>query len=328
MAAGDSTFEHAATLHRDAVRAGGRDRVCVIGAANIDVHGLPHAALRLRDSNPGTIGATPGGVARNIAENLARLGVETRLITALGCDHYGDVILQQAADAGIDVRFVRRLDTARTGSYVAVLDESGDMRVAIADMDIMNQLGADALQPLADAIAECPTLIVDANLCDSALHWLAERFRDHAVFADTVSEAKAVRLQPYLGTLHTLKTSPAEARALTGLEAQTEAQLDRLADWVHGRGVPRLFVTRGRDGLFYSTPDERGIVPRAPLAGDIRNTSGAGDAFLAALAYAWLQDWSLRAAIQFALAAAQITVADASASSAGLSLHTVTSLIG
>jgi len=294
----------------------------------MDVHGTPHASLRLRDSNPGTIGASPGGVARNIAENLARLGVDTRLITAVGRDHYGDVILRQAGDAGIDVRFVQRLDSAPTGSYVAVLDESGDMRVAIADMDIMDRLGAEALQPLADAIGECPTLIVDANLCDSALRWLAKRFRDHTVFADTVSVAKAVRLRPYLGTLHTLKTSPAEARALTGLDTQTEAQLDRLADWVHERGVARLFVTRGSDGLFFSTPDERGIVPRAPPAGNIRNTSGAGDAFLAALAYAWLQDWSLRAAIQFAVAAAQVTAADAAASSAGLSLDAVTSLIG
>jgi len=330
MAAGDPDFDYRDTTRHGVSAERRRDnaRICVMGGANMDIHGLPSVTLRLRDSNPGTIAVSPGGVARNIAENLARLGVDARLITAIGRDHFGDSILRQADAAGVDVRFVQRVDAIPTGTYLAVFDESGDMRVAVADMRSMDRLDADALRPLAAAIDECPLLIVDSNLCDDALRWLAERFRDHVVFADTVSVTKAVRLLPYLDTLHTLKTNPAELRALTGFEAQTEAELDRLADWIHSRGVARLFVTRGSEGLFYSTPGERGMVPPARPAAEIRNTSGAGDAFLAALAYAWLQDWRLPETTQFALAAAKLTATDGAASSPGFSLDAIRSLIG
>ena len=67
-------------------------RCAVVGAANIDIGGFPLGRLSLRDSNPGRITLSAGGVGRNIACNLARLGVETRLIAALGTDAFADLI--------------------------------------------------------------------------------------------------------------------------------------------------------------------------------------------------------------------------------------------
>ncbi len=132
-----------------------------------------------------------------------------------------------------------------------------------------------------------------------------------------------MRLKPYLGTLHTLKTNPAEAEALTGFDARTSADLDRLADWLHAHGVQQVFLTRSENGLFYSTRDERGHVTLEQDGGDVKSTTGAGDAFLAALVYARLQDWPLDGTLQFAGAAAELTVADRSPSSPALSLTAI-----
>jgi pseudouridine kinase len=190
-------------------------------------------------------------------------------------------------------------------------------------MAIMDQLTAARLEPLRNAIGETSLLVIDANLPDDALGWVVNTFPDHDIFADTVSTAKAMRLKPYLGTLHTLKTNPAEAEALTGFEARTGADLDRTADWLHAQGVHRLFLTRAEDGLFYSTLNDRGHVTLEQHGDDVRSSTGAGDAFLAALAYARLQNWPLDGTLQFAGAAAELTIADRSPSSPALSLTAI-----
>lgn len=298
-------------------------RVCVIGGANVDIHGASYQPLRLRDSNPGSVHVSPGGVARNVAENLARLGVDCRLITAVGRDPHGEMLLAHGREAGIDMRYVQELESASTSTYLAVLDRNGDMQAAVADMDIMDQLTAARLQHLRSAIGESTLLVIDANLSDDALAWVVNSFPEHDIFADTVSTAKAMRLKPYLGTLHTLKTNPAEAEALTGFDARSGADLDRMADWIHAQGVQQLFLTRSEDGLFYSTPEDRGHVALEQEGNGVRSTTGAGDAFLAALVYARLQDWPIDGTLQFAGAAAQITVAHRSPSNPALSLTAI-----
>jgi pseudouridine kinase len=197
------------------------------------------------------------------------------------------------------------------------------MQVAVADMDIMDQLSATRLQPLHNAIGESSLIVIDANLPDDALAWVVNTFPGHDIFADTVSTAKAMRLRPYLGTLHTLKTNPAEAEALTGFDARSRADLDRMADWIHAQGVQQLFLTRSGDGLFYSTAEERGHVALEQAGNDVTSTTGAGDAFLAALVYGRIQDWPVDGMLQFAGAAAQVTVAHRSPSSPALSLTAI-----
>ena len=60
-----------------------------IGGANMDIHGRSDRQLIMRDSNPGSLHTSLGGVCRNICENLARLGETVRLITVVGDDVQG-----------------------------------------------------------------------------------------------------------------------------------------------------------------------------------------------------------------------------------------------
>ncbi len=297
--------------------------VAVIGGANIDIHGKSTKALRSKDSNPGTVQTSAGGVARNIAENLARLGVDCRLISAIGNDHHGQMLMRLCREAGMDMQYVQEIASAPTSTYLSVIDNTGDMQVAIADMSIINNLSAERLQQHQAMLNQSALMILDTNLPDDALAWLAGTFAGNILFADTVSTTKALRLKPYLQSIHTLKTSALEAEALTGCEGRTQTQLRKLADRLHAEGVERVFITRGDKGVFYSTSDTHGVKKLQHDKREVHNAGGAGDAFLAGLAYAWLEDYSLDDSVLFALAAADITLSHSATSSPALSLAAI-----
>jgi len=224
--------------------------IAAIGGANIDIHGKSNKALRGKDSNPGTVHTSAGGVARNVAENLARLGVDCRLISAIGDDHYGQMLMRLCREAGIDMQYVQEFASAATSTYLSVLDDTGDMQVAIADMSIIDNLNAERLQQHQAMLNQSKLIILDTNLPDDALAWLTGTFAGNTIFADTVSTTKALRLKPYLQSIHTLKTSTLEAEALTGCDARTQKQLRTLAGHLHAEGVERVFITRGDKGVF------------------------------------------------------------------------------
>lgn len=298
--------------------------VTVVGGANIDIHGRSAEPLRANDSNPGTVHVSAGGVARNVAENLARFGVDCRLITAVGNDHHGRTLLQMCREAGIDVQHVHESSALPTSTYLSVIDSSGDMNVAINDMSVIDRLTPERIQQHEAMLQQASLIVLDTNLPAETLAWLAEKFADRPIFVDTVSAAKAPRIERCLGSVHTLKTSAIEAEALTGVDANTEPQLQKIAAELHAAGVERVFITRGSRGVFYSTPDRQGVIKPEDQARDVRNAGGAGDAFLAGLAYAWLDDRNLDETLRFALTAAALTVSDISTSSPTLSLAAVT----
>lgn len=80
-----------------------KDYIVIIGSANIDVAGYSHHPLNYADSNPGKIKFTPGGVGRNIAHNLALLGKNAWLLSAVGGDFYGQSLLAQTNQSGVYV---------------------------------------------------------------------------------------------------------------------------------------------------------------------------------------------------------------------------------
>lgn len=320
-------FAVASATVSDMSRTSEEPYIAIIGGANFDIHGRSTNALKSRDSNPGTVHTSAGGVARNIAESLARLGTDTRLISAIGDDEHGNLLTQLCRDAGIDMRYVQRIASAQTSTYLSVLDDAGDMQVAVADMAITDELTAERLQAQQAMLERASLIVLDTNLPDDTLAWITDTLADHRIFVDTVSTAKAPRIKPYLGCIHTLKAGTIEAEALTGLEAQTESQLRELAEWVHAQGVQRLFVTRGDQGVFYSTAEAQGCCQLSTRKHIIENAGGAGDAFVAGLAYACIKEWPLDRSVRFALAAANITLSDNATSSPGLSLAAIESIL-
>ncbi len=99
-------------------------RVVVVGSSVLDVVGRPESSLVRGSSAAGHVRVSPGGVARNVAENLARLGVPVSLITAVGDDPAGRQLLESASGAGIDVSPSLQVRGAESGQYLAILNEA------------------------------------------------------------------------------------------------------------------------------------------------------------------------------------------------------------
>lgn len=283
--------------------------VVAVGGANMDVHGAPHEQLRLHDSNPGNVCASPGGTARNIAENLARLNIDCHLLTALGNDHYGDLLVEQGRAAGIHMSAVTRLEAETTSTYLSVLDSTGNLLVAISDMSIFEKLGPEKVEQHRKLLAQAAVIVVDTNLSENTLAYLTDQYADRPIFVDTVSSTKAINIKPYLNTVHTILPNLIEAEALSGIKGENKQGLENIAQWFHDKGVQRVFVTLGEKGVFFSGASQKGMIaPDNAVAA--MNVNGAGDAFTAAMTAAWVKEWPLDRSLEFAMVAASHTLSD------------------
>ena len=115
-------------------------RVTVVGGANTDICGRPAQALIRRDSAPGQVSVRHGGVGRNIACDLARLGLRTRFVTALGDDGFGVSVREGCRSCGVDMSLTRTVPGARSPVYLYLSDEKGEMDAAVSDMELMAAL--------------------------------------------------------------------------------------------------------------------------------------------------------------------------------------------
>lgn len=276
--------------------------IAVIGGQNMDIFGRPDAPLVARDSNPGKVRVSEGGVARNIAFNLSLLGEHVKLITAFGKDIYAERLAESCHEAGIDISDSLFADEGATSVYLFITNESGDMELAVSDMEIYEKITPAFLLRKMPAINEAVFCVVDTNLTEEALRCVAENCT-RPIFADAVSTAKAKKLQRILGRLHTLKVNRIEAGLLSGIEARDAASLDKIADYFLRTGMKQLFLSLGEEGLFCANSEERLSFPCRNTR--VVNATGAGDSLTAAVAWSWLQGLTLRDTALAGLAAAE-----------------------
>jgi len=277
----------------------------VVGGSNMDIAGHSTRRLALGDSNPGSIRYAPGGVARNVAENLARLGHRTRLLSAVGDDAAGHSLLQATAAAGVDVGGCAVLAGQATSSYLSVHDADGDMCVAVNDMRIADSITPGLLAPYAEDLAAASALLFDCNVSEATLGWLCAHSGTAPVFVDTVSGHKCLRIAPYLHGVHLLKPNRLEAQALSGLPLQSPADAPAAAQWLHARGVRQVVLSWGEQGVFWSQQHGAQGWQAAPDVA-VENATGAGDALMAGLMH--MADRPLAEAVRFACACAALTL--------------------
>ena len=270
-------------LGRAYVLPGSRQVAC-FGAANLDRKLRSVKALVMGTSNPARQDESFGGVARNIAENLARLGTPVSLMTVVGDDAAGQALLAHAEAAGIDTRDTLKLDHACSGTYTAVLDAHGEMVLALADMALYDALGADVLA--ARAPRALPALMVaDLNLPhDTLAALLVEARRDAvALVMVAVSQPKMARLPQRLDGLRLLILNLGELETRVGTPLRTDADFAAACALVQAQGVRDVIVTRGSDGVLYTRAGGIGFLAARPA--QVVDVTGAGDAFAAAVCW-------------------------------------------
>lgn len=262
--------------------------VVVIGAANIDIGGTPAKALIPADSNPGNISINYGGVGRNIAHNLCKLGVPVKFITAIGGDVLGRDMIKHCESIGMDISHTLTIPEETSSMYLYINDDNGDMNVAIDHMSICNMISPEYIESLSDVINGADIVVMDANISEEAFMKLKEICKV-PLYVDPVSTALAARIKPGLDGIDTLKPNTLEAEFLTGMTIKTEADYKAAATAILDMGVRRVFMSMGPEGMIAAGRDENGkdsiyIVSEYPA--EVVCTTGAGDSATAAIVWA------------------------------------------
>ncbi len=284
-------------------------RILCIGGANVDRKIHSKEAIQLGTSNPSVVMETHGGVARNIAENLARLGVPPTLLTMIGEDKEGEMLLHHMASLGADISTVIRSPLHRTGTYTAVLNVDGSMVVACADMDIYEDFTIERLDPRTKVLAQSSLVIVDTNLPAKSLDYIIGKSAEleTPLIVAPVSSPKARRLPHHLVGVHVLIANLDEIETISGMTIDTMDDVPRACEILQQRGCRQIVVTLGKDGVLWM--DESGVWDKIPADSvDVVDVTGAGDAFVAGFAYATSQSLSVKKSCQFASRLSRLTL--------------------
>ena len=264
------------------------DTVLVVGGAVLDTKVRTTVAPVLGTSNPGVASSTVGGVGRNIAENLARLGRPTVLVAPIGDDPAGEAVAERTSAAGVECGHLVR-STHPTGTYVAVLGEGGELHIAVADMRATDELTVADLAVVPSLLDGSDAMVVDANLAAPVVRWLVSAAADAGVICvlDPVSVAKATAVAPVLdGTVvvHTVTPTVDELAALVGASVDnTVDAVSAAAALLHTKGVAHVWVRRGTAGSLLSiatASGQRVVLVDAPET-EVADVTGAGDSMTA-----------------------------------------------
>ncbi|MBN1287919.1 MAG: carbohydrate kinase family protein [Anaerolineae bacterium] len=285
--------------------------VLVVGAAGIDIKVTPEADhLAAETSTPGHIRNSVGGVARNIAENLARLETPTVLLSAVGDDPPGRLVLNQTEASGVDISNVLVAPRARTGTWMGLMHRNGQLRMAVDDYSVMKRLTPRYLYDRRRLFAEASMVVIDANLEEKALESvfkLATRY-DLRVCADPTSASLTGRLCGLIDQIYMITPNIREATALCGVEvkAHNRDTAMQAARQLVMLGAQIAVVTMGAAGLVYATVDSSGYIPA--LGVEVVDSTGAGDAFSAGAIFGILNDIPIDEAMRLGVSAAALTL--------------------
>ncbi|MGY3436967.1 MULTISPECIES: PfkB family carbohydrate kinase [unclassified Marinovum] len=259
--------------------------VLCIGSVLWDVIGRSASVMRQGSDVPGRITQIPGGVALNIAMTLVRFGMRPALLSAVGRDVMGDVLIQECEGMGLECGHIYRSDDLPTDRYMAVEGANG-LIAAIADAHSLEAADDKILRPLIDGrlgTASAPyrgLIALDGNLTE---HLLGRISRDPAFEAADLrvapaSPGKAERLLPFIARPRAvLYVNREEA----GILCQTEFKdAPSAAEGLVARGARRALVTDGGGACADACAD--GLVAECPPPVLVTRVTGAGDTFMAA----------------------------------------------
>jgi sugar/nucleoside kinase (ribokinase family) len=279
-------------------------RIMCIGGAAVDRKYRALAPVRPGTSNPVTSERSFGGVARNVAENIARLGAQVSMMTILGDDENGRALLEDLKRLQIDTEQVTILGGHATAEYVAVLQPDGDLAVGLANMAIFDSMTPPLLRKAWPDLSSA-WILADCNMPSETLHELIDLARRQSVMLalDGVSTPKVMRLPQGLAGVGVLFLNLDEAQALLG---QSSLSPEAAAEALLARGAQRVVLTLGERGLIAT--DRSGAARVGAIKAKVADATGAGDALIAATLVAMLDGRSLAEAARLGTAAAALTI--------------------
>lgn len=281
--------------------------VLVLGVSICDIIGFAGGSFKACDSNPGKIKVSFGGVCRNIAENMARIGVNTKLISVIGDDPSGHEMLEYAKEVHLDMTETMVVKGESTPTYLAVLDDTGEMVAAIVDMKVMDYMTTEFVDSKKDIINASEYMVIGADNPEIIEHLTEHYSNATKLMLDPVSASKVCKIKHLIPYFHTIKPNRHEAEILCGFEIRTKEDVRKAGDYFRDLGVQNVFISLDADGIYYHNGKEEGIVKANNV--EVVNVTGAGDALLAGISHGYMNNLHIEDTVKLGVAMSTLTIA-------------------
>ena len=297
--------------------------VICIGGMNVDRKFYATQTLIQKTSNPVTSSVSIGGVGRNIAENLGRLGENVLMLSRAGDDQDWEMI-KSSSQSYINLRQVEVDAIEATSSYTAVIDQDGEMNIALANMAICDTMTVSWLEQYETLLTRAQVLIVDLNLPQESLAYLIELAREKQIplFIIPVSAPKMNHLPRQLEGVEWLIVNQDESEYFFDTTVQTEEEFQTLAQMWLARGVKQVLMTRGAKSMYYANQVGQSIEIEPKRVTHLVDATGAGDSLSAGVLFGWLNQFSTQECLEFGLTNAYHTILSQDTVRKSLSRHT------
>jgi pseudouridine kinase len=265
--------------------------ILMIGGADIDYLASPNKELIYHDSNPGAINKELGGVMRNLAENVKRLGCTPFLVTPLGKDGDGERIAANLKQ--LDIPFISPKSDYPTAIYLEINNYGNDMEVAIIDDRIYSSLNIEYFESIADIIDKFEYILIDSDLTPETLKWFCEKYKDKKIMVEAISANKVVRFQGLLKYFYLISCNYLEAKTLTRFYGTSKEVCEKML----GEGAKNVVITDGANDIVYGNATGIGYVKTIEEK-HIINTTGCGDALYSGVIASLLKGRNLQEGVE------------------------------
>ena len=277
-------------------------KVLIIGAQNIDIFVKSKEPYILHDSNISKVHVAYGGVARNIAENIKRLGNECSFLTVFGDDQFSNSAKTSLLDLKIDISQSLYLKNASNSVYLGIMDHDNDLFLGLNDMDILKELTTEFLESKNKYIESFDIICIDNNLTAEAINYLLETYNHKIIVMDAVSTKKVTKVKKHLANIDLLKLNQLELNKLSK-RGNLKSQIEHLQK----KGANTLLITNQDKEITLAIKKES--ITTLPIkATKIVNASGAGDAFLSGFIHGMIHSLTNQEKLLYAKKTAYLTL--------------------
>lgn len=283
-------------------------RVACIGTATIDIKARPYASIPLGSNADGRVHICTGGVGLAMSRNFAQLGFEAHLFTLVGPDIYGDQVILDAKDSGVNTDTIERLDSYSTATCVTLLDQNGITQYSVFDGEIIRWITPQYLQPHLELLLRTDLLVANTDLKQETLAFLSNLAFENSIYfyVNVSSTTSAKDIIPIANKTSLLGMNYKEAEELVGYEVTSPTQAIQAGKDLLSIGPREVIITLGSKGLVYCNPSREYSLKALPA--QIVDTTGAGDALCSAFLYYRFTGSEIEESLEYALAAAAMTV--------------------
>ncbi len=256
--------------------------IAVIGTVFVDYKGFAGVGYRADGRNLGQVKTVAGGVARNVAVNLACLEMPTWFVSTLNNDDAGSQLTQDMHIQGVSLNYLRRVPAGGTGCWLAILDHNGSLLGSVSQMPDMAVMEREIAPVLTEVLAKVQGIALEIDLSLPLILRIIEEAQkaDCKIYALPGNLSLIGEHFELFRQMACFICNETEAQILMGIQSfdEHETAIEQMRIFTQAHGLKNLVVTLGEKGALYI--DQDGVTGhQAVISTEVVDCTGAGDAF-------------------------------------------------